>query len=85
MEVVYERCAGLDVHKKKEHHGLRIVGLAERQEAAKESYFETFTRELLALADWLRECGVTHVAMESTGCTGSRFGTFWRDSSRSFW
>jgi transposase len=29
--------------------------------------FGTFTRELLQLADWLRACGVTHVAMESTG------------------
>jgi transposase len=29
--------------------------------------FGTFTRELLELGDWLRACGVTHVAMESTG------------------
>jgi len=29
--------------------------------------FGTFTSELLKLSDWLRECGVTHVAMESTG------------------
>jgi transposase len=29
--------------------------------------FGTFTRDLLALSDWLRECRVTHVAMESTG------------------
>ena len=29
--------------------------------------FGTVTRELLALTDWLRACGVTHVAMESTG------------------
>ena len=27
----------------------------------------TFTANLLALADWLRACGVTHVAMEATG------------------
>jgi hypothetical protein len=25
------------------------------------------TRELLALADWLAEAGITHIAMESTG------------------
>jgi hypothetical protein len=25
------------------------------------------TRESLGLADWLRSCGVTHVALESTG------------------
>lgn len=29
--------------------------------------FETFTVELYALADWLKECGVDTVAMESTG------------------
>lgn len=29
--------------------------------------FGTFTRDLLGLSDWLHECGVTHVAMESTG------------------
>jgi transposase len=29
--------------------------------------FMTMTRDLLELADWLQERGVTHVAMESTG------------------
>jgi hypothetical protein len=29
--------------------------------------FGTFTHDLLQLADWLAQCGVTHVAMESTG------------------
>ena len=29
--------------------------------------FATFTQDLLAMADGLRESGVTHVAMESTG------------------
>ena len=29
--------------------------------------FGTFTHDLLQLADWLEQCGVTHVAMESTG------------------
>ena len=29
--------------------------------------FDTFTEDLLALRDWLKECGVTTVAMESTG------------------
>jgi len=29
--------------------------------------FETFTSDLNALADWLRECGIQTVAMESTG------------------
>lgn len=29
--------------------------------------FSTFTEDLIALAEWLRECRVTDVAMESTG------------------
>jgi len=29
--------------------------------------FETFTRDLNELADWLQECGVRTIAMESTG------------------
>src|SRR5205085_5334170 len=29
--------------------------------------FAVFTKDLYAIADWLRECGVTSVAMESTG------------------
>lgn len=29
--------------------------------------FPTFTQDLYILADWLRQCGVTTVAMESTG------------------
>ena len=29
--------------------------------------FPTFTQDLYALADWLKQCGVKTVAMESTG------------------
>ena len=29
--------------------------------------FSTFTSDLYALADWLQQCGITTVAMESTG------------------
>jgi transposase len=34
--------------------------------------FATFTEDLEQLADWLSACGVTTVAMESTGSTGFR-------------
>lgn len=66
MDVLYERCAGLDVHKKtvvacrtlpKEGGGWQY----ERRT------FQTMTADLLMLADWLRTAGVTHVALESTG------------------
>ena len=40
--------------------------------------FPTFTRDLHALADWLEQCGVRSVAMESTVFTGFRSIRFWR-------
>jgi transposase len=66
MEVVYPCCCGLDVHKK------RITACVLWAEAKGKSRkekrrFGTFTHDLLQLADWLGECGVTHAAMESTG------------------
>ena len=66
MEVVYERCAGLDVHKKGVT-ACRII-LAKASGWQKEiRRFGTMTDELLKLADWLRAGQVTAVAMESTG------------------
>src|SRR5689334_12778731 len=66
MEVVYTHCAGLDVHKQSVVC-CRIV-LDETGQPIKEiRTFGTMTRDLLALADWLRAGQVTHVALESTG------------------
>lgn len=62
MQVVHEVCCGLDVHKKSVTACVLAAG---RRRQTRE--FGTFTRELLELADWLRDCGVTHVALESTG------------------
>jgi transposase len=69
MDVVFLRCAGLDVHKKS-ITACRIVPDPTGQEAegiAELRTFGTMTLELLALADWLTEASITHVAMESTG------------------
>jgi transposase len=63
MQVVHEVCCGLDVHKKSVT--ACVLWAANRRRQTRE--FGTFTKELLELADWLRECGVTHVALESTG------------------
>lgn len=66
MEVVVERCAGLDVHKDTVMASIRVPGDdGARQEVARG--FGTTTRELLALRDWLVANGVTLVGMESTG------------------
>jgi transposase len=61
MQVVHERCCGLDVHKKK------VVACVLTPEGQQTRTFGTMTGELLDLADWLQDQRVTHVAMESTG------------------
>jgi transposase len=66
MQVVHERCAGLDVHKKSVYACV-IWGKAEGKKGQHVRSFGTMTADLLELADWLREHGVTHVAMEATG------------------
>jgi transposase len=66
MDVIYERCAGLDVHKKTVV-ACRVVSKGGRQKEEETRTFGTATAELLDLADWLTEWGCTHVAMESTG------------------
>src|SRR2546421_1044174 len=66
MERVIERGAALDVHKKSVTACVRVPGPdgGRRQEV---QTFGTTAAALLALRDWLRAHGVTHVAMESTG------------------
>lgn len=66
MDVVYERCAGLDVHKKNVVV-CRIVPGEDGQWLKQMRTFGTMTDELLVLADWLGAGQVTQVAMESTG------------------
>src|ERR1700738_2977346 len=66
LNVLYERCAGLDIHKQTVVACLLLTpttGKASRQVRT----FATTTGGLLGLADWLGSQGVTHVAMESTG------------------
>jgi transposase len=65
MQVMYECCAGLDVHKNSVVACVMITGQGKVQSATKT--FGTMTGEILALSDWLKEQQVTHVAMESTG------------------
>ena len=66
MEVVHRRCCGLDVHKKSV---VACVLLSDPSGPPQREVrtFGTFTHEVLALADWLAEQQVTHIALESTG------------------
>nr|WP_199317099.1 transposase [Chroococcidiopsis sp. [FACHB-1243]] len=66
MQVVHERCAGLDVHKKT----VAVCAIVPDGKGGWHKEIETFstmTVELLRLSDWLINQGCTHVAMESTG------------------
>jgi hypothetical protein len=66
MDAVFPHCVGLDVHKKSvtacrlvsDSTGQALEGVAELRT------FGPMTSELLALADWLVEAGVTHGALE---------------------
>jgi transposase len=65
MQVVYERCAGVDVHKRTV---VVTVLLTQQERVEKQTRtFGTMTDDLLALSEWLDTLGVTQVAMESTG------------------
>ena len=65
MEVLYPRCAGLDVHSRCVNACVRIA--AGRKVTTEHREFATTTAGLLELAAWLTEAGCTHVAMEATG------------------
>lgn len=61
MEVVIDRAAGLDLHKK------TVVATVHTPEHRETRTFGTTTSRLREMAMWFRGFGVTHVAMESTG------------------
>jgi transposase len=66
METIFPCVAGLDVHAKTVTVCVRRVNEQGKVQKEVRSY-ETMTRNLLALMEWLIAEGVTHVAMESTG------------------
>jgi transposase len=61
MQIINERCCGLDVHKKS------ITACIITPKRKEIRTFGTMTGDLLELVDWLRQNGCTIVAMESTG------------------
>ena len=66
MQVVYRRCAGLDVHKQTVMATVLVFDEdGSRQERTQQ--FGTYWKELQRLAQWLRSSRVEQVVMESTG------------------
>src|SRR5437764_9654830 len=70
MQVIHERCAALDVHKKT---AVTTIMMTQADGSLQEEVrtFLTMTADLLALDDWLRSHRIEVIAMESTG-------VFWR-------
>ncbi len=67
MQVLYERCAGIDVGKDVIAVAVRLPGAGpEGRQTVKRAY-KTFYGVLGEAARWLASQGVTHVAMEATG------------------
>lgn len=62
FEQIVARGCGMDVHKDTVVATISGAGIKDDTRT-----FTTFTNDLLSLSDWLKEHGVTHVAMESTG------------------
>jgi transposase len=65
MEVLHDRCCGLDVHKETVVACLRLV--IDGKVVKEVRTFATTTASLIALSEWLTENKCTHVAMEATG------------------
>ena len=62
LQIVFPHAAGLDIGANE-----IMVAIPPDREGVTVRGFGTYTPDLAALADWLKEAGVTHVAMESTG------------------
>ncbi len=62
LEIVHPNCAGIDVGKSRHY-----VAVDPSQTDTPVRSFLSFTDDLEAMAEWLKACGVTVVAMEATG------------------
>jgi transposase len=67
MDVVVERCAGLDVHRDDVVATVRVPGAGRRRWDRQTRTFRATLAGLSALGEWLTEAEVTRVGMEATG------------------
>jgi transposase len=67
MQVIYERCAAVDVGKDVIAVAVRRPGRGPDGRVTVKRQYKTFYRVLREAARWLMSEGVTHVAMEATG------------------
>jgi transposase len=66
MDLMVERCAGLDIGKREVVACVRTPGKGRARQKETRTFL-TFTSHLEAMADWFRAEGVTEVVMEATG------------------
>ena len=64
MDVVLERCAGIDIGKDEVVACVRTPGAGGRGRHKESRSFRSFVGDLEAMADWFTAAGVTEVAME---------------------
>lgn len=67
MDVVLERCAGIDIGKDEVVACVRTPGVGGRGRRKETRTFPSFIGDLEAMAEWFAAEGVTEVAMEATG------------------
>jgi transposase len=67
MDVLLERCAGVDIGKDEVVACVRTPGAGGRGRRKETRTFSSFTADLEAMADWFGAEGVTEVVMEATG------------------
>lgn len=66
MQIVYQRCCGMDVHKKSVTACLLLID-EEGEFRMEKREFGTMTRDLREMGEWLHAHGVQRIAMEATG------------------
>jgi hypothetical protein len=70
VDVMVERCAGVDVHRDNVVATTRVPGQGRRRFEQQAQTFKATLPGLTELGGWLAELGVTLVGMEATGVYG---------------
>ena len=83
MQVIYERCCGLDVHKRTiTACRLKWLGSEWQKEIRQ---FGTMTKDLLALSDWLVSKAARTWRWNRPVFIGSRSITYWKGNWSCWW
>jgi hypothetical protein len=83
VQVLYPRCAAIDIGKKEIAVCVRTPGDEPGGRRSQVRKYKTFYGVLKEMCAWLTECGVTHVAMEATGIWSGATGGHVRSGPRS--